>query len=217
MKNLIIGMLVVAVVGGGIFITLNKGEESTKSTSSTDSSSSSTSQESDTRQRTSVSPKLVAQTVGEPTDCSLYTLDELATVWGVPMVDTDINKVSELSTDGGKLYTCGYNQTDSGLGVTYTIEYREYPDVDSAKQSISDTRSTEKYGDTVYYTLEEKSGVGDEAFFWTKAVKSGEKNLNQQMYIRKGSTVFLLSGVNLDGVTSDYKDKLLASYKLHFE
>jgi hypothetical protein len=41
--------------------------------------------------------------------------------------------------------------------------------------------------------------------------------MNQQMYVRKGSVVFMLSGVNIDGVNADYKDKLLKSFQLHFE
>lgn len=161
--------------------------------------------------------KLKAQTVGQQADCSTYTFDELSKVWGVPFVDTDINKVSELSTNGGKLYSCAYNQTDSGTGVSYVIEYREYPSVESAKQSMNDTRSTEKYGDTVYYLKEDKAGVGDEAFFWARNRTDGSKESNQQMYIRKGAVVFLLSAVNLDGVDSTFKDKLVSSYKLHYE
>lgn len=33
----------------------------------------------------------------------------------------------------------------------------------------------------------------------------------------KGNIVFLLSAVNLDGVGADYKDNLIATYKLHME
>jgi hypothetical protein len=36
------------------------------------------------------------------------------------------------------------------------------------------------------------------------------------MFVRKGNVVFMLSGVNLAGASADYKDKLKASYLLHF-
>jgi hypothetical protein len=213
MRKIIIGVLALMVAGCGFFFILNRND---KEQISQPNSSQTNSDTANTMTILERMPNLPKQTVGSDADCSLYSLNELATVWGVPMVDTDINKVSELSTAGGTLYSCNYNETDSGLGVTYGIEYREYPTIDDAKQSINNTRSTVKYGDMVYYTLEEKVGVGDEAFFWSKYQADGGKNVNQQMYIRKDNVVFLLSGVNLDGVTPDYKDKLLTSYKLHF-
>ncbi|MGB3023212.1 MAG: hypothetical protein WBB39_00190 [Candidatus Saccharimonadales bacterium] len=209
-KNIIIGLIAVVVlaIGGYVVVTQNKPAAQSPSTSNTTSTSSNT-------ENSSV--KLASQTVGKPADCSTYSFSELQKVWGVPFVDTDINNVSALSSDGGKLYSCGYNETDSGTGVTFTIEYREHPNVDSAKQSMNDTRSTEKYGDTVYYLKEDKAGVGDEAFFWARNRTDSSKEVNQQMYIRKGTVVFLLSGVNLSGVDTSYKDKLLASYRLHFQ
>ncbi len=200
-----------AVVGGGFYLaTKNKDDTKTSQTNTTTATS-------EKRAAAPDAPKLLAQTVGKDADCSMYTFADLTKVWGVPFVDTDINKVSELSTAGGKQYSCGYNQTDSGLGVTVTIEYREHPDVASAKQSMNDTRSTEKYGDTVYYLKQDVTDVGDEAFLWSKNRTAGSKELNQQLYVRNGSVVFLLSSVNLDGVDESYKDKLVATYKLHFE
>lgn len=215
-KVIIAGVLAVVVIGAAGFMLANKSDEHSTNKANTVTETQSTTQ---TTQQTSQASavKLAAQTVGKDADCSGYTFAELTKIWGVPFVDTDINKVSQLSTAGGKLYSCSYNQTDSGMGVTFSIEYREHPSVESAKQSMNDTRSTEKYGDTVYYVKEDKAGVGDEAFFWAKARTDGSKEVNQQMYVRKGNVVFLLSGVNLDGVKQDYKDKLAASYKLHFE
>jgi hypothetical protein len=208
-KLLIAALVSCAVIAGGVFLFVSKSNPNAPSGGATPS-------QNNTSDTTPDSPKLKAQTVGQLADCSTYTFDELSKVWGVPFVDTDINKVSELSTSGGKLYSCTYNQTDSGTGVSYVIEYREHPSVESAKQSMNDTRSTEKYGDKVYYLKEDKAGVGDEAFFWARNRTDGSKEANQQLYIRKGSVVFLLSGVNLSGVDASYKDKLVASYKLHF-
>lgn len=218
MQTKLIAIVAIAVmaVGGGAYFLFIK-DDSTSNTTGSNSASSNITKQSDSSSSSATAVKLAKQEVGKETDCSLYTLDELKTVWGVPMVDTDIGKVQQLSTQGGKLYSCGYNETDSGLGLTFSIEYREHADVESAKQSIADTRSTEKYGETKYYNLEEKSGVGDEAFFWTKYRTDGSKEVNQQMYIRKDNVVFLLSGVNISGIGADYKEKLVASYKLHFE
>ena len=210
-KNVIIGLVAVVVlaIGGYVVVTQNKpATQTSNNTANTTNSSPSTADN---------PVKLASQTVGQPADCSTYSFTELQKIWGVPFVDTDINNVSALSSDVGKLYSCGYNETDSGTGVTFTIEYREHPSIDSAKQSMNDTRSTEKYGDTVYYLKEEKAGVGDEAFFWARNRTDSSKEVNQQMYIRKGTVVFLLSGVNLSGVDTSYKDKLLASYRLHFQ
>jgi hypothetical protein len=201
-------------VGGGVFFFLGKDSDDKTSQSSSTVTSTST----EAKKTTSAeAPKLVAQTVGKDADCSTYTFKELEGVWGVPFTDTDINKVTKLSTSGGKQYACSYNETNSGMGVTLSVEVREHPSVEAAKQSMNDTRSTEKYGDTVYYLKEDKAGVGDEAFLWARNRTDGSKESNQQLYVRKGSVVFLLSGVNLAGVDTTYKDKLVASYKLHFK
>jgi hypothetical protein len=163
------------------------------------------------------SPKLLAQTVGKPTDCSQYSYEELTAVWGVPFIDIDIKDVVELTVDGGIQYGCNYNQTNDGTGVTYAIEYREFPSVDQAIQEIANVKSSAQFGDKVYFTIDPIPNLGDEAFYWTRSLAEGIKDMNQQMYVRKGSVVFMLSGVNIDGVNADYKDKLLKSFQLHFE
>lgn len=211
MNSKVIAMIVGAlvIVGGGAWWLLSQTNSPAKTSQSTTNTTTNPT-------ATPSAPKLLAQTVGQQADCSTYTFSELGTIWGVPFTDTDINKVSELSTEGGKLYSCAYNETDSGQGVTVTVEYREHKDEASAKQSMNDTRSTEKYGDTVYYTKEDRAGVGDEAFLWARYRTDGSKEVNQQLYVRKGNVVFLLSGVNLAGVDASYKDKLITTYKLHF-
>ncbi len=54
-------------------------------------------------------------------------------------------------------------------------------------------------------------------------VKLGERTrlvahvfIESHTSLGKDNVVFLLSGVNLEGVDASYKDKLLTSYKLHF-
>lgn len=210
---LIIGAIII-VIAGGIFFSMNSNKSNVEQNTVT--------RETEAVDTPAESPKtttlkLMAQKVGSKADCSLYNFDELSKIWGVPFTDTDINNVSQLSTAGGLLYSCSYNQTDSGKGVTFTIDYREHLDVESAKRSINDTKSTEKYGDVVYYKKEDVSGIGDEAFLWSKNRTDKGKDMNQQLYVRKDNVVFLLSGVNIDGVSADYKDKLIQSYKLHFK
>ena len=212
-KGIIAVVVLALVAGGGLFFATKDSDGKT-----TQGSSPATSTTAETKKTTSTdAPKLVAQTVGKDADCSTYTFKELEGVWGVPFTDTDINKVTELSTSGGKQYSCSYNETNSGMGVTLSVEVREHPSVEAAKQSMNDTRSTEKYGDTVYYLKEDKANVGDEAFLWARNRTDGSKESNQQLYVRKNNVVFLLSGVNLSGVDASYKDKLVASYKLHFK
>ena len=146
-SKLIISLVVLAaLVAGGAFFVMNK---NTKTDKQPISSSSSKQPSAPTTIGNGL--KLAAQTVGQMADCGAYNFSELTGVWGVPFVDTDINKVQQLSADGGKLYSCVYNQTDSGMGVTYSIEYREHVSVDRAKQDMNDVRSTEKYGDKTYY------------------------------------------------------------------
>lgn len=213
MKKLIIIIVAVVIVIGaglGVIWATNVSKDQSTTADSTDSTSTTQPAASSTR------IKLPKQTVGEMADCSTYTFDDLAPVWGVTFTDTDDNRVVELSADGGYQYECDYNQTDSGKGVTFIIEYRNYPSDDAAISAIKDVKSAAKFGDTVYYTYEDLADVGDEAFYWTSA-NTTVKNQNQQMYVRSGNVVFLLSGVNIDGIGADYKDKLLASYKLKFE
>ena len=115
-----IGAIALAVValGGGVLLwqqtaSTEKGSDSSlsKQEVATRSNEGKSISESGTR------VKLADQTVGSKVDCSLYTLNELSTLWGVSMVDTDDTMVTSLS-DGGKLYSCNYNETDSGLGLS---------------------------------------------------------------------------------------------------
>jgi hypothetical protein len=131
------------------------------------------------------------------------------------MVDTDINKVISLS-DGGELYSCDYNQTDSGLGLTVGFDFRVFKSEEAAKNDIKNTRDGAKIGDTVYFVQDEQTGIGDEAFFSVSAKNANNpKNPTVQLYARKGNVVVLLSATNLDGVKSNYRDDLLKTYKLH--
>lgn len=203
-----------AVIGGGFYFATKNKDDNDGGAKSSQSSAAGTSEQ--TKKISADGPKLAAQTVGGPTDCSLYSFEELSKVWGVPFTDTDEGKkVSQLTAEGGKLYECGYHETDSGMGVSYVIQYKEYPTVEKAKSEMTSVRQGAKIGDKVYFNQEEKSGVGDEAFF-SRATGTGPLANNQQIYIRNGNVVFLLSGVNLDGIDESYKDKLVASYKLHF-
>lgn len=215
MKKIIIGIAALAVVAGGAFLVLGKKDTAkTETTASTAADSSTTTQPE--AQKTSAL-KLPAQTVGKEADCSLYTLAELATLWGVPMTDTDINKVIETS-DGGKLYSCSYNETDSGMGLTFSVEFREFMSEEKAKSDMANTRDGAKIGDTVYFVQDEQQGVGDEAFFSLPAKQVGNpKNPTEQLYARKGNVVMLLSATNLSGVKADYRDKILQSYNLHLK
>lgn len=210
-KKVIIGIVALVVLAAGAYIAMNNKSVGTQQDAVTLQKNESSSQTGD-------APKLAQQTVGKPADCSLYTFTDLGKIWGVTFVDTDINNVSELNSDGGKQYSCKYNETDSGKGLTVDIEFREHASVDAAKQAINDTRSGAKYGDTVYYALDDVASLGDEAFFSLPAKQvNNPKNVEEQLYVRKGSVVFLISATNLDGVDGTYRDKILSSYKLHFQ
>jgi hypothetical protein len=141
----------------------------------------------------------------------------LSKVWGIPLTDTDDRKVSSTS-DGGKLYSCDYNETDSGSGLSFNIEFREFATEEKAKSDIQNTRDGAKFGETVYFVQDEVEDIGDEAFFSTTARLVGDpKNPTELLYARRDNVVMLLSATNLDGVKSDYREKVLASYRLHLK
>ncbi len=206
----------IALLGGaGYVLTQNSSDTDTDSSASTQSTGSNTTAEE--KEESHHEHEKIAQTVGQQSDCSLYTLEELSTIWGVPMTDIDTGLVQE-TNDGGKQYSCGYNETDDGMGVSFSIEIREFKSVEKAETDIANTRDGAKLGEEVYFIQDEQEGLGDEAFFSTskRAVDSG-KNVNELLYIRHDSTVMLLSATNLAGVSADYRDKMIASYKLHLE
>jgi len=164
--------------------------------------------------------KLPKQTVGQEADCSLYNLDELSKVWGVTLTQQKSSKVINISAEGGKLYTCEYNETNWGKGLNFSIEYKEYPSVEAAKNEMAGTREAAKFDDQatedqVNFENDEQQGVGDEAFF--NYSKKATKKVLELLYVRKGNVVMLVSATNLDGVGPDYREKIIKSYKLHFD
>jgi hypothetical protein len=209
---IVVGVLLAGGVAAYLFMSNNGAKTATNNSQQT------TTGEQTTTENNSVVSKIPFKSVGELADCSTYTFAELAPVWDVTFTDDDnsTEKVSEINGPNTKQFECDYNETDSGKGLTFVISYRQYADEAAAKNEMNNVRGTEKYGDTVYYLREDKSGVGDEAFFWSRNRTDGSKEANQQLYVRSSNVVFLLSGVNLDSVDTDYKDKLLASYELHF-
>lgn len=217
-KILIPIVLTLVLAGGGVLFLANQKDDNANSATNTPSTSTTESSNigNDSATTSDVTGKLPKQTVASDTDCSLYDFAQLEPIWGVKFVDMDINKVIELS-DGGQLYSCKYNETDSGLGLTVSIEYRAFKSEEAAKKDMANVRDGAKLGDEVYFVQEEQTGVGDEAFFSTpKRQVDNPKNPNKQLYVRKGNLVMLWSAVNLDGIKPTYGDSILKSYKLHF-
>ncbi len=217
-KFLIPIVLTLVLAGGGVLFLANQKDDNANSATNTPSTSTTESSNigNDSATTSDVTAKLPKQTVASDTDCSLYDFAQLEPIWGVKFVDMDINKVIELS-DGGQLYSCKYNETDSGLGLTVSIEYRAFKSEEAAKKDMANVRDGAKLGDEVYFVQEEQTGVGDEAFFSTpKRQVDNPKNPNKQLYVRKGNLVMLWSAVNLDGIKPTYGDNILKSYKLHF-
>lgn len=206
-KLLLIILPLVLIVGGAVVFVLTR-SDSDDTTNSTSDSTQTVQQEethSDGQPRNEQAEK---QTVGSTADCSSISLAQVGELWGVTMTDTDDGSVVSTS-DGGKQWTCSYNETDSGMGLTVSIETRAFNSDEKAKSDIQNTRDGAKFGDTVYFVQDEVSGLGDEAFFSVpKNQVDNPKNPNMQMYLRKGSTVYLVSAVNLDGVKETYKENI---------
>lgn len=155
---------------------------------------------------------LPEQTVGQTPDCTPWSLESVGAIFGVPLTDTDEGQVIELTAAGGVRYSCDFNETDSGLGLTVVIDVAQYPSEEEAVASISNTRSAATFGDTVYFVIEDVSGLGDEAFFSLDPDDEGKPNPMQvQLYARQGETVFLLTALNLDGLADGQaaKDDLI--------
>lgn len=219
MKSKQLLMLVVAavVVAGGAFLALRgDSDEATSINSETSQTDSSDKSEAEDHHDEMVS--LPEQTVGGPVDCSLYSLEELSGVWGVTLTDTDEENKVISTSDDGKLYSCGYHETDSGKGVSFTIEFREYQSIEKAETDMKNVRDGAKIQDKVYFVNDEVDGIGDEAFFSKTAnTESIIYKSEEQLYARHHNVVYLISAVNLDGVDSTYRDKILASYRLHLD
>lgn len=144
---------------------------------------------------------LPEQTVGQTPDCTPWSLESVGAIFGVPLVDTDEGQVIELNAAGGVRYSCDFNETDSGLGLSVVIDVEQYATEGEAVASIADTRSAATFGDTVYFVIEDVSGLGDEAFFSLDPDDEGNPTPMQvQLYARQGSTVFLLTALNLNGL-----------------
>ena len=148
-------------------------------------------------------PALPEQTIGAAPDCSPWTFESLGVIWGTTFTDTDEGQVIEVNGPGTFRYSCDYNETDSGLGLTVIVEVKEYLTADEAVQSMNDTRAGASFGDSVYYLIEDVAGVGDEAFFSVDADDETNPNPVQvQMYARYSNVVFLVTALNLDGLPS---------------
>jgi hypothetical protein len=214
----LIGILVsVIVLGGAAFFVMNNGSDSQDKSSTGESSQNSTSNKDEDKEPTK-SPKLPKQTVGQQPDCSLYSLEDIAGIWGVPMTDTDVDgsKVIQITGPQNYQYECDYNQTDSGSGLSVSIQYKVYEDESAAKTSIQNTRDGAKFGESVYFINDEVENIGDEAFF----SKSTNTNINtdeEQLYARDGNVVYLLTAVDLDGAPANARDKILETYRLKLQ
>lgn len=159
---------------------------------------------------------LPPQTIGTDTDCSLYTNEEISALWGVPITDNDQGQVIETGGLGGKLYSCDFNETDSGLGLTVDLEFREYDTEEGAIQYITDIRNAASFNDVVYFENIEVPGLGDEAFFSVDPDVAPENELVVLLYTRTDNLMLLLTASNLDGVKPEYRDLLIETYNLKF-
>jgi uncharacterized protein (UPF0333 family) len=214
-KLIAIIVAVVLILGGaGAFVVMNNNSSSDDTGSVKDSSQDASDETSEKSSDASIT-NLPKQTVGQQPDCSLYSLEEIASIWGVPMTDTDIDgsKVMQINGPQNYQYECDYNETDSGLGLTVSIQYKVYENEDAAKSSISNTRSGAKFGDTVYFINDEVSNIGDEAFF-SKSANGALNTKEEQLYARDGNVVYLMTAVNLDGIQSNAREKILETYRL---
>lgn len=157
------------------------------------------------------------QTVDTDVDCSLYSFDEISTLWGVPITDNDVTKV--LPTGGafnGKLYGCDYNETDSGAGLTVELSFREYDTADGAIQYMNDIRDGASSDGVIAYELEDVAGLGDEAFYTVDPFFVGTDGEVLLLYTRTDNLMLLLSATNLDGIQPGYKELLQETYRLKF-
>jgi hypothetical protein len=217
MKKILPIVAILAVVGLGVFFVVGK------NTNKPLDYRTSTQEKNDKKAEPvaeSSAVKLPKQTIGKEADCSLYNLDELSKVWGVTLTQQKASKVININAEGGKLYTCEYNETDYGLKLNFSIEYKEYPSVEAAKNEIAGIRDAAKFDDNatadqINFENDEQQGVGDEAFF--NYNKNGTKKVQELLYVRKGNVVMLVRATNLDGAGPDYRENVIKSYKLHFD
>ena len=161
---------------------------------------------------------LPAQTIGSDTVCP-YSSDEIGALWGVPIVDTDIDVVFETGGLGGILYGCDYNQTDDGTGLTIGITYYEYDTEEGALQHFADAYSGADFdGEGVGQEIDDLTGVGDQAGILYRAEQLGTpQNLSELLYVRNGSLVVEITITDIiNGVKPEFRDRLVETYNLKF-
>jgi hypothetical protein len=218
MKKILPVFVISAVVGLGVFFLIGQGtnkQEQDQTLKKQENISEPISE--------SVTLKLPNQTVGQEADCSLYNLDELSKIWGVTLTKQTSSKVININAEGGKLYTCEYNETNYGMGLNFSIEYKEHASIEKAKNEMATIREVAKLNDQAnldqfYFENIVNESVGDEAFFYNTHSSNNpdRKNVIELLYVRKGNIVMLVSATNLDGVGLDYRENIIKSYKLHF-
>lgn len=218
-KKAIAAVVVALVLIGGVaFVSVNsKDKDNATNTTNQQSQTDSESAEQNNND-SATNNKLPVQTVGQQPDCSLYTLEQISEIWGVPMTDTDVDgsKVIQISGPQNYQYECDYNETNSGKGLSVVINYKVYESEEAAQTSVKNTRDGAKFGDKVYFVNDEVAEIGDEAFFSKSANEASLSNkTEEQLYARTGNVVYLITAVNLDGTQPNYREKILETYRLH--
>jgi hypothetical protein len=154
---------------------------------------------------------LPAQTVDNEADCSVYPVADIERVWGPgvqPPAPGGSNKVRQINGPANYQWTCKYDY-DSGMGLTVSLQFRVWPTEDDAKRDFANSKQGEEM---MAKRAPDSVSVGDESFVAGPAAK----DVNRQIYVRKGRVCVLFSATNLSGVKPDYTDKLVQTFKLRW-
>lgn len=186
-KQLIIGLLAVAVIAGAGFFVMNKKDKTTNSSDT----QTSTHDETNSDGHHHEDSKVVDSA------CTVFSGSDFSSAFGVTVSDgDDSGYTKQANNDGLPNVQCEYEQ-DGGDALdefTFNLGVENYATVDRAKREINDSKI-----DVGKLTWQQIDGLADDAIFAHGAVDDAGMAESTSIYWLDGKTVYHLSATKLGG------------------
>ncbi len=194
MKLGIIAGVVLFVLGSGVYFVTHQKDEAPSPTQTSTSDSIHGSAEEHGHSATE-HQAVVSASVDDA--CTVFSESEFSAVLGLGFeAGSSDGYTPQQNSDDMPNRQCDWEQNGGDDVDEYTVhlDTHSYASEDSAKQDLQDSRIMA--GNLTY---EEVTGVGDEAIY-ARSGAEGAKKMQAALYWRKGTVVYHLSAVRLDGV-----------------
>lgn len=194
-KQLIIGLLAVAVIAGAGFFVMNKKDKTTNSSDT----QTSTHDETNSDGHHHEDSKVVDDA------CKVFSGADFGSAFGITVGDGDgTGYTKQTNADGLPNVQCEWKEGEGGLNeFTFVLGVENYATVDRAKQEINDSKI-----DVGNLTWEQLSGIADDAIL-TRGGSINEKVVSSAIYWLDDKTVYHLSATKLGGFDrTDVETKL---------